>query len=251
MSFAALILSNLGYPDQALKRSNEALSLAEALSHPHSLVFAQGYACGLRHTRREARGTRETAEIVIALSVEHGFTDFLPAAACHYGWVLAQEGRIEEGISQIQDCLAAARATGMELSRPFYLCTLAETLIDSNRLDDALSALIEALTVADEHEERICEPEIHRLKGELLLRQPDPNTAEAQNSFERAIEIAGKQSAKSYELRATMSLARLLRETGRRDEARAVLSEIYGWFTEGFDTADLKDAKALLDELSN
>jgi predicted ATPase len=107
---------------------------------------------------------------VIALSVEHGFTDFLPAAACHSGWVLAQQGRVEEGISQIQDCLAAARATGMELSRTFFLSTLAETLINAGGLDDALSALTEALTAADEHEERDCEAEIHRLKGELLLR---------------------------------------------------------------------------------
>ena len=117
------------------------------------------------------------------------------------------------------------------------------------RLDDGLSALTEALAAADEHENRHYEAEIHRLKGELLLRQDDSNTAEAQSCFERAIEIARRQSAKSWELRATMSLARLLAKQGRRDEARTMLAEIYGWFTEGFDTADLKDAKALLDEL--
>ncbi len=109
--------------------------------------------------------------------------------------------------------------------------------------------MTEALAAADEHENRIHEPEIHRLKGELRLKQDDSNTAEAQICFERAIEIARKQSAKSLELRATMSLARLLAKEGRRDEARAMLAEIYGWFTEGFDTADLIDAKALLDEL--
>jgi predicted ATPase len=120
----------------------------------------------------------------------------------------------------------------------------------TGRLNDGLSALTEALAAADEHENRYYEAETHRLKGELLLRQGNANASEAQNCFERAIEIARKQSAKSWELRATMSLARLLNEQGRRDEAHARLSEIYDWFTEGFDTADLKDAKALLEELA-
>ena len=122
--------------------------------------------------------------------------------------------------------------------------------METGRLDDGLSALAEALAAADEHENRFCEAETHRLKGELLLKQDDSNTAEAQNCFQRAIDIARKQSAKSWELRATMSLARLLANQGRRDEARTMLAEIYNWFTEGFDTADLKDAKALLEELS-
>ena len=120
----------------------------------------------------------------------------------------------------------------------------------TGRLDDGLSALTEALAAADEHEIRQYEAEAYRLKGELLLKQDNSNAAEAQHCFERAIEIARKQSAKSLELRATMSLARLLVKQGRRDEARTMLAEIYNWFTEGFDTADLKDAKALLDELS-
>ena len=122
---------------------------------------------------------------------------------------------------------------------------------ETRRFEDGLSALTEALTAADEHENRHCEAEIHRLKGELLLKQDDSNVAEAQSCFERAIEIARNQNAKSWELRATMSLARLLANQGRRDEARTMLSEIYSWFSEGFETADLKDAKALLDELSS
>ena len=120
----------------------------------------------------------------------------------------------------------------------------------AGRLDEGLTALAEALAAADAHEERNYEPEMHRLKGELLLRQDHSKTAEAQGCFQRAVEIARKQSAKSLELRATMSLVRLLDSQGRRDEARAMLAEIYGWFTEGFDTADLKDAKVLLDQLS-
>jgi predicted ATPase len=128
---------------------------------------------------------------------------------------------------------------------------LAEACVKTSRLDDGLSALTEALAAADKNEMRFYEAETHRLKGDLLLKQDDSNAAEAQSCFQRAIEIARKQSAKSWELRATMSLARLLAQQGRRDEAGAMLAEIYHWFTEGFDTPDLKDAKALLDELSS
>ena len=136
------------------------------------------------------------------------------------------------------------------MGRPWLMCALAEACLEAGRLDDGLSALREALAAADEHEDRHHEPEVHRIKGELLLRQNQSNAPEAQRCFERAIEIARNQRAKSLELRATMSLARLLNKQGRRDEAHAMLTEIYDWFTEGFDTADLKDAKALLDQLN-
>jgi predicted ATPase len=251
LSYAAITLWALGYPDQALKRGNEALALAQALSHPHSLVFAEGYVIGLRQARRETHAAQEAAESVIALSGEYGFTDFLPTANCHGGWALAQQGRIKQGISQIEEGLAAARATGMELSRPHYLSLLAEAFMGADRLDDGLSALTEAKSAADQREERVSEAQIYRLKGELLLRQGDSHVVEAQRCFEQAIEIARKQSAKSMELRATISLARLLASQGRRDKARTMLAEIYNWFTEGFDTTDLKDAKALLDRLDS
>ena len=146
--------------------------------------------------------------------------------------------------------LAAFRATGAGTGRPHWLSLLAEACAESGRLNDGLSVLAEAEAFANETEARGYEAEIYRLKGELLLKQNNSNAAEAQSCFQRAIEIARKQSAKSWELRATTSLARLLAKQGRRDEARTMLAEIYGWFTEGFDTADLKDAKALLDELS-
>jgi predicted ATPase len=127
---------------------------------------------------------------------------------------------------------------------------LAEACIQSGRLNDGLNVLAEALTNVQETEGRQYEAEIYRLRGELLLKQDHSNAAEAQKCFEQAIDIARNQSAKSWELRATMSLSRLLAKQGRRDEARAMLTDIYNWFTEGFDTADLKDAKALLDELN-
>jgi predicted ATPase len=248
LSYAAWTLWHLGYPDQALKRGNEALALAQALSHPFSLAFAQSFVGFLHQFRREARAAQETAESGIALSAEHGLTDQLAWATSLRGWAMAEQGRSEEGIAQIQEGLAALRATGTKLTRPRDLCLLAKACMETGRLDDGLSALTEALAAADE--DRRQGAEIHRLKGELLLMQDDSNTAEAQSCFERAIEIARNQSGKSLELCATMSLVRLLAAHGRRDEARAMLADIYGWFTEGFDTADLKDAKALLDEFA-
>jgi len=249
LSYAGLTLWQLGYPDQALKRGNEALTLAQGLSNPHSLAFAEYFVGVLRQSRREARAAQETAEAQIALSAERGLTDFLAWASTVRGWAIAEQGHNEEGIAQIREGLAASRATSTELWRPYFLCLLAEACRDTGRFDDGLSALTEALAAADEHENRHYEAEMHRLKGELLLRQGYSNLEEAHRCFQRAIEIARRQSAKSWELRATMSLARLLDRQGKRNEARAMLAEIYGWFTEGFDTADLKDAKALLDEL--
>jgi predicted ATPase len=250
LSYAAWTLWQLGYPDQALKRGNEALASAQGLLQPLSLAFAEFFVAVLRQYRREARAAQGHAERVIAFSAEHGLPESLAVATILRGWAMAEQGRYEEGIAHIQEGLAACRVTGTELRRSYYLCLLAEACKETGRLDYGLSALTEALAAADEHEERNYEPEIHRLKGELLLKQNDLNAAKAHRCFERAVEIARKQSAKSVELRATVSLARLLAKQGHRHEARAMLAEIYNWFTEGFDTADLKDAKALLDELS-
>jgi predicted ATPase len=188
---------------------------------------------------------------VITPAAEHGFPGFLASATSLRGWAMVERGHDEEGIALIQEGLAASHATGAELYRPYYLKLLAEACMKTGRFDDGLSALTEALAAAGEHEIRQYGAEMHRLNGELLLKQDDSNASEAQSCFERAIGIARKQSAKSLELRATMSLARLLAKQGRRDEARTMLAEIYNWFTEGFDTADLIDAKALLEELNN
>jgi predicted ATPase len=249
LSYIGLTLWTLGYPDQALKKGDEAVALAQALSHPLSLAFAEGLGGYLRQYRREARAAQETAERLIALSAEHGFAHWLAQATFTRGWAIAKQGHGEEGIEQIQEGLAAFRTIGNGVLLPHALCLLAEACGEAGRLEDGLSALTEAPAAADEHGIRQYEAETHRLKGELLLRQDHSKAAEAQSCFERAIEIARKQSAKSLELRATMNLARLLNGQGKRDEARTMLGEIYGWFTEGFDTADLKDAKALLDEL--
>jgi predicted ATPase len=249
LSYMALTLWTLGYPDQALKKGDEAVALAGALSHPLSLAFAEGLVGYLHQYRREARAAQETAERLIALSAEHGFSHWMAQANITRGWAMAEQGH-EEGIAQIQVGLAAFRTIGSETLLPHALCLLADACMETGRLDDGLGALTEAMAAADEHEIRHYEPEMHRLKGELLLRRDHSKAAEAQGCFQRAVELARKQSAKSLELRATTSLARLLNEQGKRDESHSILSEIYGWFTEGFDTADLKEAKALLDQLA-
>jgi predicted ATPase len=251
LSYAAWTLWPLGYPDSALTRSNEALALAERLSHPRSLGFALYFVGTLRQFRRETGAAQMNSESLTTLSLEHGYSDFLAWATILRGCAMAAQRHSEEGIAQIWEGMAVLRATGFEMARPHFLCSLAEACMEAGRLDDALSALTEALAAADQREERQAEAEIYRLKGELLLRRDESNNAEAQRCFERAIEIARKQSAKSWELRATTSLARVLAKQGHRDEARTMLVEIYNWFTEGFDTADLIDAKALLDELGN
>jgi predicted ATPase len=250
LSQAAFTLWVLGYPDQAPRRGNQAVALAQRLSHPYSLAFARNFVGPVHQVRREVRAAKEHAEGVIALSAEHGYTDRSAYAIQVRGWAMAEQGYHEEGVAQIREGLAAFRSTGTRASLPYCLSMLVEACIKSGRVDDGLSALTEALAAADEQEDRSWEAEMHRLKGELLLKQNNLNAAKAQSCFERAIEVARKQSAKSFELRATTGLSRLLASQGRREEARAMIAEIYNWFTEGFDTADLKDAKALLDQLA-
>jgi len=250
LSYLGMTLWLLGYPDQALKRANEAVEFSQALSHPLTLAGAEFFLGVVRESRREARAAQKAAECAIALSAEHGFTFWLPVATILRGWAMAQQGRNEEGIAQMEEGLAASRTTGAGTGRPHWLSWLAEACIESGRLNDGQSVLTEAQAFANGTEGHAYDAEIYRLKGELLRRTGDSNAAEAQNCFERAIEIARNQSAKSLELRATMSLARLLAKQGKCDEARTLLAEIYNWFTEGFGTADLKDAKALLDELA-
>jgi len=249
LSYVAKTLWLLGYPDQALKRAKEAVEYARTLSHPLSLTGAEFFLGVVQQFRHEAGAAQKTAERAIALSIEHGFAFWLGVATILRGSAMAQQRLEEDGIVQIEKGLSAYRLTAAEIGGPRWLSWLAEACIESGRLNDGLGVLAEALAGVKETEGHQYEPEIYRLRGELLLKQNHSNAGEAQKCFERAIEIARNQAAKSLELRATMSLARLLASQGRRDEARTMLAEIYNWFTEGFDTADLKDAKALLEEL--
>jgi len=247
-AYAALALWHLGYPDQALKRSNEALALARKIGHPLSLAWALFFAALLHGLRREWPMAAKHAEATVALSAEQGFVDFLLAGTFDRGWALAEQGQIDEGIAQMHEALAAMTNRGRELGRSEFLAILAAAYGTTERTDDRLALVAEALAFVEKHGERRCEAEIYRVKGELLLESG--GSSEAETCFRRAIDIAQRQSAKSLELRATTSLSRLLQKQGQNDEARRRLAEVYGWFREGFDTADLKDAKVLLEVLS-
>jgi predicted ATPase len=196
------------------------------------------------------RATQERAEATISLTKEQGFPYWMVFSSILRGWALAHQGQTKEGIEQIHQGLRAYRATGAVLCQPYFLALLAEAHGIMGQPEAGLMVLTEALTLTDITGERWSEPELYRLKGELLLQQSSDNQAEAESCFRHALDLARNQQAKSLELRAATSLARLWQQQGKRAEARQVLAEVYEWFTEGFDTADLKDAKALLDELA-
>ena len=251
---AARALWFLGYPDQALQRSHAALTLAEELSDPFSLGFALIFAAGLHQLRREGHVAQQRAEAGMALAREQGFAPLLSAGIIRRGWALAEQGQIEEGLAQMHQGLAARRTTGAELAQPYFLALQAEVYGKIGQEEQALSLLTEALAAVHTTGERRLEAELYRLRGELTLKSKVPSPKpqvekEAEECFHKAIEITRRQQAKSLELRAVMSLSRLWQQQGKTREAQQMLAEIHGWFTEGFDTKDLQEAKALLEEL--
>jgi predicted ATPase len=249
-SHAAWTLWSLGYPDQGLVQSQRAVTLAQQLAHSYSLGFALNWAATFHKLRREARWTQEHAEALISLATDQGFPQWKALGAILRGWVLTHQGQAQEGIAQITQGLSAYRATGAEVGRSHFLALLAEAHGTRGEPEAGLTVLTEALTLAETTGERWYEPELYRLKGALLLQQSSDNHTEAETCFQHSISIAQSQQAKSLELRAATSLARLWQQQGKRQEAHDLLAPVYEGFTEGFDTADLKDAKALLDELA-
>jgi predicted ATPase len=246
---AALTLWLLGYPQQALARLHEALASAHALAHPYSLAFAWCWAATVYQLRRDVLAVQEQAEAAVALAAEQGFPFWAAQGTSLRGWALAWQGQGEAGVPLVRQGIAAFRATGAVLWVP-YLCTmLADACDHMGSTADGLQALAEAHALVEQHDERWWEAEIHRLRSVVLLRQPGTPPAEAAAGFQRALDVARRQEAKSLELRAAMSLARLWQQQGKQAKARELLAPIYGWFTEGFDTADLQEAKVLLEEL--
>jgi predicted ATPase len=239
-----------GYPDQARQASREAIAWARDLNHANSLAFALFF-CGAlpAHLRRDMLTVGQHTIELIALAEEQRFPLWLSWGRVPQGWVLAQSGQPRAGVGMIRDTLAELRRTGHEFYRPWFLYLLAEAHVAGSEFEDALTQIEEALAVVGQTEERWCEAELERLRGELLLRLPNSDPDAAKACFERAMEVARWQEAKSWELRAATSLAQLWRDQGRHAEAHDLLAPVYGWFTEGFDTADLKGARALLDEL--
>jgi predicted ATPase/class 3 adenylate cyclase len=238
-----------GYPDRGLQKTDEAIALAQQRRHPFSLAVALMNVEAVHTHRGDASAIQQQAEAAIALCTEQGFGGILAQATIFRGLALARQGQTQEGIALIQRGLAASRATGAALFRPHYLCYLTEALLTEARFEEGLIAADEGIAIAEETGERLYEAKLLRLKGDSLLALDSSNAAAAERSFREAIEVSTRQSTKLFQLQATMSLARLLARQGKRDEARTMLADIYNWFTEGFDTADLKDAKALLEEL--
>jgi len=248
-SFAAWPIWGLGYPDQALESIHEALNLPQELAHPFTLALALNIVALVHQFRREAKAVQERAETLMTLSTEQGFPFWLTYGTILRGWALTAQGEGPEGIAQIHQGLDACRAMGSELHRPYFLSLLAEAYGKVEQPEEGLTVLVEALAIVDNTGERHWEAELHRRKGEFLLEQHGQKVGQAKECFWKALGIARRQQAKSLELRAAMSLSRLWQQEGKQEEAHQLLAEIYGWFTEGFDTADLKEAKALLEEL--
>jgi predicted ATPase len=247
LAYTACCLWCLGYPDQALSRSQEALALARELGHPFSLADVLFYAgCMLNAMRRDAQALKDDAEELMRLSSEK-VPSWLGQGTWHRGKALAMLGQVQEGMAQMREGMAVDQSMGVRCYLSGTLCFLAEAQAKAGHSEEGLTTLAEALALVEETDERHWEAELYRLRAELLLVQGDKTEAEA--SFHKAIEVARRQQARSWELRATVSLCRLWQEQGRMDEARQMLAEIYGWFTEGFDMPDLQEAKALLEEL--
>jgi class 3 adenylate cyclase/predicted ATPase len=239
----------LGHPDQALGRSREGLARARSRAYPFILALALDYAATLHQFRQEVAATRRLATTAGTLCREQGFAYYLAWATALEGWALAKQGQCEEGVALLRAGLAAMEATGAGLRRPYYLALLADALGGAGQPAEALAVVSEALAAVEQSGERWWEAELCRLKSHLLLAISASGFAEAEAYLRRAIQVAQAQAAKSLELRAATSLAKLWAEQGKRSQARDLLAPVYGWFTEGLETADLKAAKSLLDEL--
>jgi tetratricopeptide (TPR) repeat protein len=240
----------LGHLDQALERIESATTIAHQSNSRSTLELVHTVALSVFDSRREFERMRERAEATVALSTELGNTFRRAQAEIFLGWTEVVSGELEKGIARMRQNLASW-TTSSEAGVDYYLARIATALGRMGQFDEALRGIEQAFSLIQRTDMHLHEAEVYRCKGELLFAQDSTNVAPAERCFRTAIEVARKQHAKLWELRATTSLARLLAKQGKRDEACRILSEIYNWFTEGFDTADLKDAKALLDELTS
>jgi len=236
--------------DASLHWSDEALNLAQELAHPYSLAWALQRAARLHQYRREVQRVHERTEAFMTLCTAHGFSHYIILGTILRGWVLASQGHAEEGITQLRQGLDSFQAVGGgTLDRPLHNAWLAEAYGNAGRVQEGLRLLAEAQTTVDTTGERWYEPELYRLQGELHRKHPIPDAQQAEAGFHSALDIARQQQAKLLELRTAMSPGRLWQRQDKHTEARQLLAPIHGWFTEGFDTPDLQEAKALLETL--
>jgi predicted ATPase/DNA-binding winged helix-turn-helix (wHTH) protein len=245
----ALALWMLGYADQAQQRSQEALARAQQVEHTPSLAWAQLITTVLSQHHRDAAATQADAEALMTLATVQGFEHRVAQGRMLHGWALAMQGDTRTGLAEIHQGVGAVQTIGQKLNRPSHLAYLAEAYGQMGQPEVGLSTLEEALTLVEATEERWWEAEVYRLKGELLLRLPGPDISQATASFHQALDVARRQQAKALELRAALSLSRLWRRQGQRHQARQLLGKIYSWFTEGFETPDLQEARRWLEAL--
>jgi class 3 adenylate cyclase/predicted ATPase len=247
---SALALWHLGFPERALERSRTGMALARELAHVGTIVNELPFAGLLHQLRGDVTATREVAHSIIALSTEHGFPQWLAVGRILEGWAEAQEGPGPVSAQRVRRAIDEYRATGNDLYVAYFLCVLAALQLQCGAAAEGLETVNAVSAITGERRAGLMEAELTRVHGELLLAAAPGAAAEAERAFRNAIDIARGQKARSWELRATVSLSRLLGRHGQRDEGRRLLAETYAWFTEGFDTADLREARALLDELS-
>ena len=245
-----------GYPAQARTQSARALRLAQQIPHPYTLartLYLDTLLCQLCH---DAQAVRDQADAAIQVATTQRFPLVQALGLIMRGWAIALQEHRPEGLVQIRQGLDTYGATGAEYQRPHFLALLAEASGLLGQPEGGLAALEEALRLMQRTGEQYYEAELHRQRGELLLRAAQSHPAQdsgeehdAETCFQQALDVSRRQEAKSLELRAAMSLSRLWQQQGKRAEAYELLAPIYGWFTEGFDTADLQEAKALLEAL--
>jgi DNA-binding winged helix-turn-helix (wHTH) protein/predicted ATPase len=256
MVYAGLTLQALGYPTRAAARMREALALARSLDHPFSVVYACHFAAGFHIFGREPEAVQELESTALAHATEYGYRLFSTMGAIHRGWALAEQSRSEEGLALMREGLATLNAAGIALRRPVFLALLAEVYGKIGQPAKGLDAVTEALAVSSRTGQHHWDAELHRLKGTLRLQaqresapQDPAAVKEAESSFLEAIDIARRQRARSFELRASTSLCRLWAEQGKTAEAGALLSDAYNSVTDGLDTADRREARLLLEDL--
>jgi predicted ATPase/class 3 adenylate cyclase len=249
-SFIAWALLYMGHLDRALAEAEQALTEARELGHRHSLAFGLHVNCLFHQVRGNRMLVEERSSALVALAAERGYPHVHATGTFFHGWACAAAGALDEGIAAMRRGLAAKQAGGGEIKVPYYLGVLGAAYARAGRPVEALALFTDAFERVEETGERWFEAELHRRRGEVLLCLSDADNAEAERCFRQAMAVAQAQGTKLWELRAAMSLARLWADQGERARAHDLLAPIYGWFTEGFETADLKDAKALLDELA-
>jgi predicted ATPase len=252
----ASVLWCLGYPDQALEQSRKMLAVARQVGHPFSLAAALAMDSLFHLLRRDVGALEERGKEVAKLGEEKGFLFIVGVGRFKLGWVAARQGRVEEGLAKLHQALELYRATGVRFTLTDLLGSLAEAYGMAGQIEKGLEFMSQALAEVERGGERYYEAELFRLKGELLLKKAEKDDdraameKEAEACFQQSLAVARRQMAKSFELRTAVSLGRLLKKQGRGSEAKKLLEEIYGWFTEGFNAPDLKEAKLLIEELS-